>query len=83
MKDNKIAVFLLCAVGLIVLPLIAQQFGAGWVRILALQVSGRSDAGTKGMEMWDPYYVRNWSLWLDAIILIRTVRTVLTGAGAY
>lgn len=47
------------------------------------QVSGRSDAGTKGMEMWDPYYVRNWSLWLDAIILIRTVRTVLTGAGAY
>lgn len=47
------------------------------------QVSGRSNSGNKGMEIWDPYYVRNWSLWLDAIILIRTVRTVITGAGAY
>ncbi|MEO0558327.1 MAG: sugar transferase, partial [Bacteroidota bacterium] len=26
------------------------------------QVSGRSDSGNIGMERWDPYYVRNWSL---------------------
>lgn len=47
------------------------------------QVSGRSDTGNEGMELWDPYYVRNWSLWLDAVILIRTVRTVVQGTGAY
>ena len=47
------------------------------------QVSGRSDAGTIGMERWDPYYVRNWSLWLDFVILVRTARVVLLGSGAY
>jgi branched-chain amino acid transport system permease protein len=33
---NKMVVFLLCALALIALPLFAQQFGAGWVRIMAL-----------------------------------------------
>lgn len=47
------------------------------------QVSGRSDAGTIGMERWDPYYVRNWSLWLDFVILVRTAKVVLHGSGAY
>jgi len=47
------------------------------------QVSGRSDAGTAGMERWDPYYVRNWSLWLDVVIVVRTVRAVLARSGAY
>ena len=47
------------------------------------QVSGRSDSGTAGMERWDAYYVRNWSIWLDLVILIRTVRVVLLGSGAY
>lgn len=47
------------------------------------QISGRSDAGTDGMEMWDSYYVRNWSFWLDIVILVRTLRAVLRGKGAY
>ena len=47
------------------------------------QVSGRSDAGTEGMRRWDAYYVRNWSVWLDAVILVRTVRVVLKKRGAY
>lgn len=47
------------------------------------QVSGRSDTGTTGMERWDTYYVRNWSLWLDIVILVRTVRVVISGHGAY
>lgn len=47
------------------------------------QVSGRSDTGTLGMERWDPYYVRNWSVWLDLVILVRTFRVVLRGSGAY
>jgi len=33
---NKLVVFLLAAVVLIALPLVAQQFGQGWVRIMAL-----------------------------------------------
>jgi branched-chain amino acid transport system permease protein len=33
---NKIIVFLICALALIALPLVAQQFGQGWVRIMAL-----------------------------------------------
>ena len=33
---NRIVVFFLCAALLIALPLFAQQFGSGWVRILAI-----------------------------------------------
>lgn len=47
------------------------------------QVSGRSESGNQGMERWDPYYVRNWSIWLDLYILIRTFRVVVKGSGAY
>lgn len=47
------------------------------------QVSGRSDAGNEGMIQHDPYYVRNWSVWLDAVILLRTFRAVVRSAGAY
>ncbi|HJV96160.1 MAG TPA: ABC transporter ATP-binding protein [Albitalea sp.] len=34
MKDNKIVTFLLAAVALLIVPLIAQQFGNAWVRII-------------------------------------------------
>ncbi|GGR93162.1 exopolysaccharide biosynthesis polyprenyl glycosylphosphotransferase [Deinococcus sedimenti] len=47
------------------------------------QVSGRSDAGDEGMLVHDPYYVRNWSIWLDMVILLRTFRAVVRSAGAY
>jgi Undecaprenyl-phosphate galactose phosphotransferase WbaP len=47
------------------------------------QVSGRSQAGTVGMEKWDAFYVRNWSFWLDIVILARTVKVVLKRTGAY
>ncbi|MFA7256166.1 MAG: exopolysaccharide biosynthesis polyprenyl glycosylphosphotransferase [Kiritimatiellales bacterium] len=47
------------------------------------QVSGRSESGTAGMEKWDTYYVRNWSIWLDIIILARTFLAVIRGEGAY
>jgi Undecaprenyl-phosphate galactose phosphotransferase WbaP len=46
------------------------------------QVSGRSDTGTEGMTRWDHYYVRNWSLWLDVVIVVRTARAVIQGSGA-
>jgi lipopolysaccharide/colanic/teichoic acid biosynthesis glycosyltransferase len=47
------------------------------------QVSGRSAVGTAGMERFDGYYVRNWSVWLDAVILVRTFKAVIRGSGAY
>ncbi|TAN38264.1 MAG: exopolysaccharide biosynthesis polyprenyl glycosylphosphotransferase [Verrucomicrobia bacterium] len=47
------------------------------------QVSGRSDAGNAGLERWDLYYVRNWSVWLDAVVLVRTFRAVFKAEGAY
>ncbi len=46
------------------------------------QVSGRSDSGNEGMEQWDPYYVRNWSLWLDIYVLFKTVGAVLGRKGS-
>jgi Undecaprenyl-phosphate galactose phosphotransferase WbaP len=46
------------------------------------QVSGRSDTSyTERVEM-DSYYVRNWSVWLDLVILARTVKCVVLGRGA-
>lgn len=47
------------------------------------QVSGRSDIGTDGMEQYDSYYVRNWSIWLDIVVITRTFRAVVQSAGAY
>lgn len=47
------------------------------------QVSGRSDTGYEERIAMDSYYVRNWSVWLDLIILARTVKIVLRGGGAY
>ena len=47
------------------------------------QVSGRSDATFDRRVYWDGWYVRNWSIWGDIVILIRTLRVVLCGSGAY
>jgi Undecaprenyl-phosphate galactose phosphotransferase WbaP len=47
------------------------------------QVSGRSDTTYAERVDYDSYYVRNWSVWLDLVILARTVWVVLFGRGAY
>jgi len=47
------------------------------------QVSGRNDVEFIERLRLDSWYVRNWSLWLDISILIRTVAVVLKGKGAY
>lgn len=47
------------------------------------QVSGRNDTHYAERVALDCYYVRNWSVWLDLVILVRTIRVVLLGKGAY
>jgi Undecaprenyl-phosphate galactose phosphotransferase WbaP len=47
------------------------------------QVSGRNNTTYEERVTFDEYYVRNWSIWLDAYILIRTVKAVLSAEGAY
>jgi Undecaprenyl-phosphate galactose phosphotransferase WbaP len=47
------------------------------------QVSDRSNGDVAVQEQEDTYYIRNWSLWLDVFILIRTVQSVLFPRGAY
>ena len=47
------------------------------------QVSGRNDLSYSERVAIDAYYVRNWSPWLDAWIIARTVRVVLLRDGAY
>jgi Undecaprenyl-phosphate galactose phosphotransferase WbaP len=47
------------------------------------QVSGRGDTGYRERVRLDEYYVRNWSLWLDLYIALRTIWVVLRGEGAY
>lgn len=45
-------------------------------------VSGRRDIGFEERRTLDLYYVQNWSLWLDLIIIAKTVRAILSRGGA-
>jgi lipopolysaccharide/colanic/teichoic acid biosynthesis glycosyltransferase len=47
------------------------------------QVSGRSDLSFDEAIRMDLYYVDNWSIMGDVIIILKTVRAVLKGSGAY
>lgn len=47
------------------------------------QVSGRSNTSYGYRIELDSWYVRNWNLWLDIVILIKTVGAVLKRDGAY
>jgi lipopolysaccharide/colanic/teichoic acid biosynthesis glycosyltransferase len=46
------------------------------------QVSGRSDVDFDRWMELDLHYIDNWSLWLDLVLLVRTVPAVLRGTGA-
>lgn len=46
------------------------------------QVSGRSRLGWEEAIALDLAYVDGWSVWGDAVLLLRTVRAVFTGDGA-
>ena len=46
------------------------------------QVSGRRDISFEERRTLDLYYVQNWSLWLDVVVLAKTVRAVFGRSGA-
>jgi undecaprenyl-phosphate galactose phosphotransferase len=46
------------------------------------QVSGRSEMDYQRRVNLESWYVRNWSLWMDITLLIRTVNSVLIKKGA-
>ncbi len=47
------------------------------------QVSGRNEVAYEDRVKMDVWYVLNWSLWLDIILLIRTISVVLKREGSY
>jgi lipopolysaccharide/colanic/teichoic acid biosynthesis glycosyltransferase len=52
----------------------------GWAQVKQGHVTNVSDVREK--LQYDFYYVKNFSIWLDALIVIHTIRVVLTGHGA-
>jgi len=46
------------------------------------QVSGRSNTSYEYRVSLDSWYVRNWNLWLDIVILLKTVYVVVKKEGA-
>ena len=49
----------------------------GWAQVHGL----RGDTSIADRARFDNYYIENWSLWLDVRIMLRTVSSVLRGAG--
>jgi undecaprenyl-phosphate galactose phosphotransferase len=47
------------------------------------QVSGRNDLTFEQRVGLDEYYVRNWSLWMDVVIVLKTLGAVVRRHGAY
>lgn len=47
------------------------------------QVSGRNDVSYAQRVKMDSWYVRNWSLWHDIVILFKTIPAVFKRSGAY
>ena len=47
------------------------------------QVNGRNDTTFQERVEMDVWYVRNWSIWIDLMYLVKTFTQVFTGKGAY
>ena len=47
-------------------------------------VNGRSNTTFGDRVMYDEWYIKNWSMWYDIVILLRTLRVLFTDrSGAY
>lgn len=73
------------------LPRESQDIGPAQMDILRVppgitgpwQVAGRNRTFFSQRVQMDIYYVRDWSVWLDIVILARTVRILLSRGAAY
>lgn len=52
----------------------------GWAQVTQGHVTDVSDVLSK--LRYDFYYIKNMSLWLDVLIVLKTVRVIATGSGA-
>lgn len=52
----------------------------GWAQVVHGYAADAED--TKVKLEHDFYYIKNFSLWLDVLIVVRTIKTILTGFGA-
>lgn len=52
----------------------------GWAQVSQGHVAELDDVQTK--LQYDFYYIRNFSIWLDVLIIAKTIRIMLTGFGA-
>jgi exopolysaccharide biosynthesis polyprenyl glycosylphosphotransferase len=73
------------------LPLSEQAAIRGWQRrrltmkpglTCLWQISGRSEVDFVDWMLLDLKYIQDWSLWLDLVVLLKTVPVVLFGRGA-
>jgi undecaprenyl-phosphate galactose phosphotransferase len=47
------------------------------------QISGRSNTSFLDRAFYDEWYIKNWSLWYDFVIIIKTIPAILKRDGAY
>jgi lipopolysaccharide/colanic/teichoic acid biosynthesis glycosyltransferase len=52
---------------------------SGWSQVCAPYAASIEDSELK--LSYDLYYLKNFSIWLDLIILLRTIKTVLKASG--
>lgn len=52
----------------------------GWAQVMQGYASDTDDTRIK--LQYDLYYIKHFSLWLDMLIVFKTIRTVITGHGA-
>ena len=53
---------------------------SGWAQVMQGHVAAPDEVLEK--LHYDFYYIKNFSPWLDILIILKTIRTVLTGAGS-
>lgn len=47
------------------------------------QISGRSQTTFAERVSYDEWYIKNWTVWYDIVIMLQTVKALVRGEGAY
>jgi undecaprenyl-phosphate galactose phosphotransferase len=47
------------------------------------QISGRSHTTFAQRVSYDEWYIKNWTVWYDVVIMLQTLWVLLRGEGAY